>query len=143
MSKLTIEQAKKMMEAAKNAKTNPADDKFYPDNKVTTADKIDTGKPKNLPSKKKTLIKAFSKSQSDRNKEKVYNNPFDARKAADDEDRQNLKEIRTVEATKGMKMGGDAHASSCAVIHVWVKVLLEEQDLLLEVQDLKESSSAR
>ena len=47
------------------------------------------------------------------NKRKVYKNPFDARKAADDEDRQNLKEIRAVEATKGMKMGGDAHASSC------------------------------
>tara|TARA_R110002074_G_scaffold127217_3_gene266065 strand:- start:1179 stop:1415 length:237 start_codon:yes stop_codon:yes gene_type:complete len=45
-------------------------------------------------------------------KEKVYDNPFDARKAADDEDRQNLKETRAVEA-KGMKMGGDAHASSC------------------------------
>ena len=45
MGKLTIEQAKKMMEAAKNAETNPIDDKFYPDNKITTADKIDTGKP--------------------------------------------------------------------------------------------------
>ena len=53
MGKLTIEQAKKMMEAAKNAETNPADDKFYPDNKITTADKIDTGKPETLPSKKK------------------------------------------------------------------------------------------
>ena len=46
-------------------------------------------------------------------KEKVYKDPFAARKAADDEDRQNLKEIRAVEATKGMNMGGDAHASSC------------------------------
>jgi len=46
-------------------------------------------------------------------KEKVYKDPFAARKAADDEDRQNLKEIRAVEATQGMKMGGDAHASSC------------------------------
>ena len=53
MGKLTIEQAKKFMEAAKNAETNPADDKFYPDNKITTADKIDTGKPETLPSKKK------------------------------------------------------------------------------------------
>jgi hypothetical protein len=76
--------------------------------------------------KKKTPIKAFPKSQLnnkrvDKNAEdvldkyerKVYKNPFDARKAADDEDRQNLKEIRAVEATQGMKMGGDAHASSC------------------------------
>lgn len=53
MGKLTIEQAKKMMEAAKNAETNPVDDKFYPESKITTADKIDTGEPKNLPSKKK------------------------------------------------------------------------------------------
>jgi len=37
-------------------------------------------------------------------KEKVYKNPFDARKAADDEDRQNLKEIRSVQdKTKPIK----------------------------------------
>ena len=30
MGKLTTEQAKKFMEAAKNAETNPIDDKFYP-----------------------------------------------------------------------------------------------------------------
>jgi len=53
MGKLTIEQAKKFMEAAKNAETNPIDDKFYPESKITTADKIDTGEPKKLPSKKK------------------------------------------------------------------------------------------
>ena len=53
MGKLTTEQAKKFMEAAKNAETNPIDDKFYPESKITTADKIDTGEPKNLPSKKK------------------------------------------------------------------------------------------
>ena len=53
MGKLTIEQANKFMEAAKNAETNPIDDKFYPESKITTADKIDTGGPKNLPSKKK------------------------------------------------------------------------------------------
>ena len=53
MGKLTIEQAKKMMEAAENAETNPADDKFYPKNKITTADKIDTGLPRPLPAKKK------------------------------------------------------------------------------------------
>ena len=66
--------------------------------------------------KKKTQIKAFPKSESDNytRKDKVYKDPFAARKAADDEDRQNLKEIRAVEATKGMNMGGDAHASSCA-----------------------------
>ena len=52
MGKLTIEQAKKMMEAAKNAETNPADDKFYPKNKITTADKIDTGEKRFLPDKK-------------------------------------------------------------------------------------------
>jgi len=44
---------------------------------------------------------------------KAYATAMEARKAADDEDRQNLKEIRAVEATKGMNMGGDAHASSC------------------------------
>lgn len=53
MGKLTIEQAKKMMEAAKNAETNPIDDKFYPESKITTADKIDTGEPTTLPSSKK------------------------------------------------------------------------------------------
>ena len=41
------------------------------------------------------------------NKEKVYKDPFTARKAADDEDRQNLKEIRAVEA-KEMNHGGEA-----------------------------------
>ena len=39
--------------------------------------------------------------------EKVYKDPFAARKAADDEDRQNLKETRAVEA-KGMNHGGEA-----------------------------------
>src|SRR6056300_1131550 len=53
MGKLTAEQAKKMMEAVNNAETNPIDDKFYPKNKITTADKIDTGNPRPLPSKKK------------------------------------------------------------------------------------------
>lgn len=53
MGKLTIEQAKKMMEAVNNAETNPIDDKFYPKNKITTADKIDTGEPRPLPDKKK------------------------------------------------------------------------------------------
>jgi len=45
--------------------------------------------------------------KKDKYKRKVYKNPFDARKAADDEDRQNLKEIRAVEA-KGMNHGGEA-----------------------------------
>ena len=40
-------------------------------------------------------------------KEKVYKDPFAARKAADDEDRQNLKEIRAVESKK-MNHGGEA-----------------------------------
>jgi hypothetical protein len=40
-------------------------------------------------------------------REKVYDNPFDARKAADDEDRQNLKETRAVQA-KEMNHGGEA-----------------------------------
>jgi len=53
MGKLTAEQAKKMMEAVNNAETNPIDDKFYPKNKITTADKIDTGEPRPLPSRKK------------------------------------------------------------------------------------------
>jgi len=70
-------------------------------------EKIDT-----RPKKEKKKIKAFPE-RSRSNNERVYDNPFDARKAADDEDRQNLKEIRAVEATKGMKMGGDTHASSC------------------------------
>ena len=56
MGKLTTEQAKKFMEAAKNAETNPIDDKFYPESKITTADKIDTGKPKKLPSKKNRML---------------------------------------------------------------------------------------
>jgi hypothetical protein len=41
------------------------------------------------------------------NKRKVYKNPFDARKAADNEDRQNLREIRAVQA-KEMNHGGEA-----------------------------------
>jgi len=69
--------------------------------------KIDT-----RPKKEKKKIKGFPDRSRLKN-ERVYDNPFDARKAADDEDRQNLKEIRAVEATKGMNMGGDAHASSC------------------------------
>src|SRR6056300_351743 len=79
-------------------------------------EKIDT-----RPKKEKKPIKAFPK-KSGYNRERVeegtlYNKAYatamEARKAADDEDRQNLKEIRAVEATKGMNMGGDAHASSC------------------------------
>ena len=67
--------------------------------------------------KKKTPIKAFPKSKSDKYEGKVYDNPFDARKAADDEDRQNLKETRAVEATKGMKHGGEAktRGMGCAI----------------------------
>jgi hypothetical protein len=65
-----------------------------------------------------TRIKAFPKVDKREKEEgtlynKAYATAMEARKAADDEDRQNLKEIRAVEATKGMKMGGDAHASSC------------------------------
>ena len=50
MGKLTTEQAKKIMEAVKNAETNPIDDKFYPESKITTADKIDSGPRKKMPS---------------------------------------------------------------------------------------------
>jgi hypothetical protein len=80
MGKLTIEEAKKMMEAAKNAETNPIDDKFYPESKITTADKIDTGEPKTLPSKKKmpgikqnikTLIKSRKSGSSKAEKKKM------------------------------------------------------------------------
>jgi hypothetical protein len=52
MGKLTIEQAKKFMEAVNNADTNPVENKFYPKNKITTADKIDTGEKRFLPDKK-------------------------------------------------------------------------------------------
>ena len=52
MGKLTMQQAEKFMEAAKNAETNPIDDKFYPESKITTADKIDTGERRPLPDKK-------------------------------------------------------------------------------------------
>lgn len=45
--------------------------------------------------------------KKDKYKRKVYKNPFDARKASDDEDRQNLKEIRAVQA-KEMSHGGEA-----------------------------------
>jgi hypothetical protein len=66
--------------------------------------------------KKKTPIKAFPKSKSDKYERveegtlynKAYATAMEARKAADDEDRQNLKEIRAVEATKGMTHGGEA-----------------------------------
>jgi hypothetical protein len=47
------------------------------------------------------------KDKQTKQKEKVYKDPFAARKAADDEDRQNLKETRAVEA-KGMNHGGEA-----------------------------------
>lgn len=50
MGKLRTEQAKEFMEAAKNAETNPVEDKFYPKNRVTTADKIDSGPTKKMPS---------------------------------------------------------------------------------------------
>jgi hypothetical protein len=65
--------------------------------------------------KKKTPIKAFPKSKSDKYEGKVYDNPFDARKAADNEDRQNLKEIRAVESTKGMKAGGYCRGAGAAI----------------------------
>ena len=57
MGKLTIEQANKMMEAVKNAEKNPADDKFYPENKTSTADKIDTGKTRKMPAKTNRMPK--------------------------------------------------------------------------------------
>ena len=75
--------------------------------------------------KKKTPIKAFPKSKSDKYERveegtlynKAYATAMEARKAADDEDRQNLKEIRAVEATKGMKNGGEAktRGMGCAI----------------------------
>ena len=78
MGKLTIEQAKKMMEAAKNAETNPIDDKFYPESKITTADKIDTGKPKKLPSKERyEKYKLENKNNSKNNFKKPLGNPFE------------------------------------------------------------------
>ena len=52
-------------------------------------------------------LKNETKPKDKQTKEKVYKDPFAARKAADDEDRQNLKETRAVEA-KGMNHGGEA-----------------------------------
>ena len=52
MGKLTTEQAKKMMEALSNAETKIVEEKFYPKNRLTTADKIDTGEKRFLPDKK-------------------------------------------------------------------------------------------
>src|SRR5210317_1654392 len=51
--------------------------------------------------------------KKDKYRRKVYKNPFDARKASDDEDRQNLKEIRAVEA-KQMLTGGQAKIAAKA-----------------------------
>ena len=73
-------------------------------------EKIDT-----RPKKEKKRIKGFperSRSKNQRVEEgTLYNRSYatamEARKAADDEDRQNLKEIRAVEA-KGMTHGGEA-----------------------------------
>ena len=73
--------------------------------------------------KKKTPIKAFSKSKSDKYERveegtlynKAYATAMEARKAADDEDRQNLKEIRAVESTKGMKAGGYCRGAGAAI----------------------------
>mgnify|MGYP003628074032 CR=1 FL=1 len=48
-------------------------------------------------------------------KEKLYKDPFAAREAADNEDRQNLKETRAVEATKGMKEGGYCRGAGAAI----------------------------
>ena len=50
MGKLTIQEANRMLEAAKNSDTNPVEEKFYPKYKITTADKIDTGPTKKMPS---------------------------------------------------------------------------------------------
>ena len=52
-------------------------------------------------------VKDNKKDNKKENKRKVYKNPFDARKAADNEDRQNLREIRAVQA-KRMNHGGEA-----------------------------------
>jgi hypothetical protein len=73
--------------------------------------------------KKKTPIKAFPKSKSDKYERveegtlynKAYATAMEARKAADDEDRQNLKEIRAVESTKGMKAGGYCRGAGAAI----------------------------
>ena len=73
--------------------------------------------------KKKTQIKAFPKSKSDKYERveegtlynKAYATAMEARKAADDEDRQNLKEIRAVESTKGMKAGGYCRGAGAAI----------------------------
>src|SRR6056300_1366862 len=51
--------------------------------------------------------------KKDKYRRKVYKNPFDARKASDDEDRHNLKEIRAVEA-KQMLTGGQAKIAAKA-----------------------------
>jgi len=73
--------------------------------------------------KKKTPIKAFPNSESDKYERveegtlynKAYATAMEARKAADDEDRQNLKEIRAVESTKGMKAGGYCRGAGAAI----------------------------
>jgi hypothetical protein len=116
MGKLTIEQAKKFMEAAKNAETNPIDDKFYPESKITTADKIDTGERRPLPDKK-------TKKMPGKNVGKVKTlllKPFDP-------NRETKLETPLLRPTKDRKtglqyatgvnkysMGGDADACGCA-----------------------------
>ena len=46
---------------------------------------------------------------------KGFATSMEARKAADDEDRQDLKEIRAVESTKGMKAGGYCRGAGAAI----------------------------
>ena len=47
-------------------------------------------------------------------KEKTFKNPFDARKAADDEDRKKFREDKSIEA-KGLKNGGMCRGAGAAI----------------------------
>jgi len=117
MGKLTIEQAKKFMEAAKNAETNPIDDKFYPESKITTADKIDTGERRPLPDKKtkkmpgKTVgkIKTLLFRPNDPNRETKLEKPL---LKTNDPNRKTGLQYAT--GVNKYSMGGDADACGCA-----------------------------
>jgi len=117
MGKLTTEQAKKMMEALSNAETKIVEEKFYPKNRLTTADKIDTGEKRFLPDKNKKKmpgkitgkVKTLLFRPNDPNRETKLEKPL---LKTNDPNRKTGLQYAT--GVNKYSMGGDADACGCA-----------------------------
>ena len=122
MGKLTIEQAKKIMEAVKNAETNPVENKFYPESKTTTADKIDMGKTRKMPAKTNRMPKvdrSFLNKGIKFEKPKIFNPKnvpeFKRPKPFNPNEMSEGRKYKYVGSSsmKKLKSGGDADACGC------------------------------